>query len=49
MHVSAVVYGGQKKSLDSLELELQVIVNNPLLVLGTQLESSGREAKGLNH
>ena len=48
--MGAVVYGDQKKSLNPLELELQVTGSiSPVLVLGPQLGSSGREVNALNH
>ena len=48
MHMYVVVYGGQKKVLESLELELQVIVSHLMWVLGTKFQSSGRGVSTLN-
>lgn len=37
-----------ERSLDPLEMELQVLVSHPTWVLGRQLGSSGKEASLLN-
>lgn len=36
---------GQKRALDSLELELHVVVSYQMWLLGTELVSSGRAAR----
>jgi hypothetical protein len=41
--------GDQKRVLDLLELELQVVMNHPIWVLGTKLGSPGRAARALKH
>lgn len=41
-HVSEDILGGQKRALDPLETELQVVVRCLLLELGTELMSSVR-------
>lgn len=38
----------QRKIMDSLDLQSQVVMNHPLWVLGTKLRSSARTAKGLD-
>lgn len=38
----------QRKIMDSLDLQSQVVMNHPLWVLGTKLRSSVRAAKGLD-
>lgn len=40
--------GGLKRELDPAEVELQAIVNHPIWVLGTKIQSSGR-ASTPNH
>ena len=40
--------GGQKRELDSLELELQVVVNHPIRVLGTKLRFLRRASSALS-
>lgn len=49
VHVSAGAQGGQKRSLDLLELEAQVVVSCPTWVLGTKLGPSERARSVLNH
>lgn len=44
-----IVYRGQKRASDSLELELQAIISNPTCVLGPKHGSSARTATALNH
>lgn len=41
-HVSAGAIGGQKRSLDPLELEFQAVMSFPVWVLGYKHEFSGR-------
>ena len=43
-----MVHVYQKRPSDLLELELQVIVSYPVLVLGAEPASSGRAANALN-
>jgi hypothetical protein len=40
---------GQKRASDPLELELQALVSCSTQVLGTELRSSARTARTLNH
>lgn len=44
VQVNAGKHGQQKRVLDALELELQLIVNSPALVLRTKFGSSGKVA-----
>jgi hypothetical protein len=41
-YVCADAPGGQKRVLDSLELNLQVVISSPTQVLRTEFSSSGR-------
>lgn len=41
--------GEQKRAPNCLKLELQVVTSCPKCMLGIKLESSARQALGLNH
>lgn len=45
MHMSACAFGVQKRVLESLELEIQAIMNCLTWVLGTELRTSARAVK----
>ena len=45
----AGAYTGQNKTSDPLELQLQMVVNQPVWLLGIKPRSSAREASALNH
>lgn len=42
VHMTAVTYTDWKRVLDSMELELQVVVNHSAWFLGVKFGSSGR-------
>lgn len=48
-HMCAGIPRSQKRMLDALELEVEVVVNCPKWVLGYRLRSSGRAANASNH
>lgn len=48
MHVCVSVHGDQKRALDLVELEFQVVVSYLIWLTGTELGSSGRAAITLN-
>lgn len=45
----ASVCGDQKRTLDLLRLELQVVASHPVWILGTDLVSSGKTGSIPNH
>lgn len=49
MNVSAGASGSQKRALNSLEMELQAVVNCPMWVVGTEFGTSIRKVFALNH
>lgn len=46
--LSAAIHEGQKRLSDSLGLELQVLMDHTMLVLGREVGSSGRAASPLD-
>lgn len=48
MHVCVRAHGGQKSKLNLVELELQVVVNYPTWLIGTEAGSSGRPVSSFN-